>query len=49
VVYQLRLSRYDWVDQDTGMQAGQDTGPGGPYGDGCITRSPAAGVAAARL
>ncbi len=31
------------------MQAGQDTEPGGPHGDGRITRSPAAGAAAAML
>jgi hypothetical protein len=37
------------VDQDTGMRVGQNTKPGGPYGDGRITRSPAAGVTAARL
>lgn len=31
------------------MQVGLNTEPGGPYGDGRITRSPAAGVTAARL
>jgi hypothetical protein len=31
------------------MQAGQDTEPDGPHGDGRITRSPATGAAAAML